>query len=260
MEYLLIFIMALATAGLTLYSGFGLGTLLLPAYALFFSPELAVMATALVHFANNIFKVSMVGKHAQKDVVLQFGIPAMFTAMLGAALLGYLSQGEVLLHYSFAGQEANITSLKLCLATFMFIFALVELLPRFKGLQFERKYIFWGGVLSGFFGGFSGHQGALRSAFLAKVNLEPKAFVGSNAVIGFMVDMTRLAVYGAALWMTEFSQLAQGADFVLVGIVGAFVGVFLGKKFLHKLTMRTVQRITGIMLLGISLALGAGFI
>ena len=54
-----------------------------------------------------------------------------------------------------------------------------------------------GGLLSGFFGGLSGHQGALRSAFLAKAGLTTERFVGSNAVIGFLVDLTRIAVYVA---------------------------------------------------------------
>ncbi len=260
MEYILVFCMALGTAGLTLYSGFGLGTLLLPAYALFFSPELAVMATAAVHFANNIFKVCMVGKNAHKDVVLKFGVPAMLAALAGALMLGYLAQGEVLLHYSLGGYAANITLLKLVLALFIFLFALVELLPSFKSFHFDKKYLALGGILSGFFGGFSGHQGALRSAFLAKTFMEPAAFVGTNAVIGFLVDMSRMAVYGLALWMTDFSQLSQVADVVIVGIVGAFAGVIIGKKYLHKLTMRAVQNITGTLLLGIAVLLGAGFL
>ena len=36
MDYLIICLVALAASGLTLFSGFGLGTLLMPAFALFF--------------------------------------------------------------------------------------------------------------------------------------------------------------------------------------------------------------------------------
>jgi uncharacterized membrane protein YfcA len=39
----------------TFFSGFGLGTILLPVFSLYFPIELAILATALVHFANNIF-------------------------------------------------------------------------------------------------------------------------------------------------------------------------------------------------------------
>jgi len=41
-------------------------------------------------------------------------------------------------------------------------------------------------LFSGFGLGTS-HQGALRTAFLTKAGVSPQAFVGTNAVIGFMV-------------------------------------------------------------------------
>ena len=77
MEFLGVALAALLAAGLTLYSGFGLGTLLLPVFALFYPVEVAVAATAVVHGANNVFKVSLVGKHADRGVVLRFGLAAI---------------------------------------------------------------------------------------------------------------------------------------------------------------------------------------
>ena len=62
MSYLIICTVALTVSGLTLFSGFGLGTLLMPAFAIFFPVEVAVAATAIVHLANNIFKAGLFGK------------------------------------------------------------------------------------------------------------------------------------------------------------------------------------------------------
>jgi uncharacterized membrane protein YfcA len=84
MSYIIICGVALIVSGLTLFSGFGLGTLLMPAFALFFSVELAVAATAIVHLANNIFKVVLVGRRADFGVVLKFALPAAAAAMIGA--------------------------------------------------------------------------------------------------------------------------------------------------------------------------------
>lgn len=59
MEYLVICLSSLAVSGLTLFSGFGLGTVLTPVMALFFPIETAVAATAVVHFAVKAIARSM---------------------------------------------------------------------------------------------------------------------------------------------------------------------------------------------------------
>ena len=57
LSYAVIGTAAFAVSALTLFSGFGLGTLLMPVFALFFSIPVAVGSTAVVHGANNLFKV-----------------------------------------------------------------------------------------------------------------------------------------------------------------------------------------------------------
>ena len=64
----------------------------------------------------------------------------------------------------------------------MFGFAFLELLPFFKKLEFDENKLFFGGVISGFFGGLSGHQGALRSAFLIKCGLSKESFKNKKPV------------------------------------------------------------------------------
>jgi uncharacterized protein len=80
MEYVIVSIAALLVAALTLFSGFGLGTLLMPVLAIFFPVEIAVAATAIVHLANNIFKGILVGRHANMRVLLRFALPAVIAA------------------------------------------------------------------------------------------------------------------------------------------------------------------------------------
>jgi hypothetical protein len=49
LSHLVIAATALIVSGLTLFSGFGLGTILMPAFALFFPLTVAIAATAVVH-------------------------------------------------------------------------------------------------------------------------------------------------------------------------------------------------------------------
>jgi hypothetical protein len=234
----------------------------MPAFALFFPVEVAVVATAVVHGANNIFKIGVVGKRADKKLVIRFGVPAIIAAFAGAAALGYVSDFREIARYSIGSQTAVVTPIKLIMGLLMLVFALLELLPRLRELKFERKHLVMGGILSGFFGGFSGHQGALRSAFLAKVGISTSAFVGTNAVIGFMVDMARITTY-AGLFLLARATIPIGPDqwpLILSGITAAFAGVLIGKRWMHKVTMSVIQTVTGILLFIIAMALGAGII
>ncbi len=52
---IIICIVAFLTSILTFFSGFGLGTILMPVFALFFPVEVAIALTSVVHFSNNLF-------------------------------------------------------------------------------------------------------------------------------------------------------------------------------------------------------------
>ena len=262
MSYLIICTVALFVSALTLFSGFGLGTLLMPAFALFFPVEVAVAATAIVHLANNVFKVALVGKKADFGVVLKFALPAAFAAMIGALLLNSISGIQPLAEYTLGGRICTITPVKLVIAILIMMFSLLEFIPSFEKLSFDPKYIPVGGALSGFFGGLSGHQGALRTAFLIRLGLPKDVFIGSMVVSAVVVDVSRLIVYGSTFFARDFALLKEGGGIGLVvgGSLAAFLGAFIGSRLLKKITMRAIQITVGMMLFMLSIALGAGLI
>ena len=262
MSYIVICTVAFAISGLTLFSGFGLGTLLMPTFALFFPVEVAVVATAMVHLANNIFKVILVGRKADPATVFKFALPAAVFAMFGALLLNYFTIIEPLAQYVFAGRTCTITAVKLVIASLIFIFAVMELIPAFRKLSFDARYIPLGGALSGFFGGISGFQGALRTAFLINAGLPKEVFIGTMVVSAVIVDISRLLIYGITFFSRDFDLLQSqgGIGLVIAGSLCAFGGAFVGSRLLKKITMRTIQLIVGSMLLFLAVALGSGLI
>jgi len=262
MSYFIICTVALLVSALTLFSGFGLGTLLMPAFALFFPVEVAIAATAIVHLANNLFKVGLVGRKANAGVVLRFALPAAITAMIGALLLNYFTTVEPIAQYTLLGRLCTISLVKLVIALMILGFAIVELHPAFEKLAFSTRFIPLGGALSGFFGGLSGHQGALRTAFLIRAGLEKDAFVGTMVVSAVMVDLSRLLIYGATFFSRDFAILRNqgGIGLVIAGSLAAFVGAFIGSRILKKITMRTIQIVVGVMLFLLSIGIGTGAI
>jgi uncharacterized membrane protein YfcA len=261
-DFLLVLLASGLASALTMFSGFGLGTLLLPVFALFLPVEMAVAATAIVHGANNVLKVALLGRMADRGLVVRFGVPAILAAFTGVYVLKLLSGLPALATYVLFGMPAVVTPLKLAMAALMAAFAVIELHPRFRRLEIDRRYLPLGGLLSGFFGGLSGHQGALRSAFLAKVGISPQAFVGTNAVIGLLVDLVRISAYAAILFDARLGELAKSRKgaLILVGTLAAFSGVIAGRRVLHTITIATVQGITGALLVLIAALLGLGVI
>ncbi|MBW2268345.1 MAG: TSUP family transporter [Deltaproteobacteria bacterium] len=258
MATLLLALFACGVSLLTLFSGFGLGTLLLPAFALFLPIDAAVAATAVVHAANNLFKVGLLAGDAEGSVVLRFGLPAVAASFAGALLLTSLS-GQATLHdWEFLGRPAHITPIKLVMGLLILAFALFELVPALRTLRAAPRWLPLGGLLSGFFGGLSGHQGALRAVFLAPLGLSPTRFAATQAVLALLVDGARLLVYGAGFVLAGRAASAIPWPLVATVTLAAFAGAFVGKRLLPKVTLAGLQRLVGGLLLfaGAALALG----
>lgn len=224
---------------------------------LFFSVELAIALTGVVHFFNNIFKLILVGKNADKKVLIRFGIPAVIAALIGSWVLISIPTSTPLYTYTLLEKNFEVGVVKFIISILLIIFALLEFIPYFKKLEFSKDKLPLGGVLSGFFGGLSGNQGALRSAFLIKAGLSKETFIGTAVVVSTFVDFTRLGVYASRV---SSSGLTDNLTLVLLGTLAAIAGAFLGNKLLKKITIDSIQVVVAVMLIVISIALGAGIL
>jgi uncharacterized protein len=257
MEIVVISLAAFVVAILTFFSGFGLGTILTPVFMIFFPVELAIALTGVVHFFNNIFKLFLVGRNANKEVLLRFGIPAVVAAIIGSWVLLNITDLQPLFSYDAFGKHFEVYPVKFIISILLIIFASIDLIPYFNTLQFGKNKLPIGGALSGFFGGLSGNQGALRSAFLIKAGLSKEAFVATAVVVSTFVDFTRLSIYA-----TRFTKsgLTDNLTLVICATLAGIAGAYFGNKLLKKVTLRFLQVTIAIMLIIISIALGAGLL
>jgi len=256
-SYVVVCSVALLASGLTFFSGFGLGTLLLPAFALFFAVEQAIALTAIVHFLNGVFKLVLVWRHVDRAVLLRFGGPAILGALAGAWALTLLSGVQPLLSYTLWGRAAQVTPAKLCIGVLLLLFACAELSSRFQRVSFDARFQPLGGVLSGFFGGLAGMQGALRAAFLIRAGLSKEAFVATGAAVAFLIDVSRLGVYSGMV-----AQQGSAIDYRLVAaaVLAAFLGSILGNRYLPKVTMKQVRALVAMLLFLVALGLVSGLL
>jgi uncharacterized protein len=235
-DLLLVALVAAFASALTLVSGFGLGTLLLPAFALFLPVPTAVAATAIVHLLNNLLKSSLLQDRADWRTVLAFGLPAVPAAVLGGWLLGEAKAPEVMV------------------GGLLILFGVLELMPWFQRLKAPAWAMPLGGALTGLLGGLTGQQGALRSIFLLRARMAPDRFVATGAMIALLIDLSRLGAYAGTL------SLPRGREWLLVGVgaAAALGASFLLVRRIEKVTIEAVRTSVAalLLILGAAMALG----
>lgn len=240
---LLSFVIAPFVAALaTFYTGFGLNTILVPLFMLYWDAPSAVFLASIVHLCNNILKVSLTARSINWPLFKNFGIPAILFAFIGAFLLNQISR-------------ETSTYLEPIFGAILMLFALLEFfnwkLPM-QGAWAMRI----GGGLSGFFGGFSGHQGALRALFLSKIKMEPIVFVATTAVISLLVDLTRIGVYTSDQRHMNFYP----SWLIFLVIPAALAGTLVGRKYIQKIKHALFSKLIGLGLFAMGLALLLGLI
>ncbi len=224
---------------------------------IFFPVDIAIGLTGIVHFLNNIFKLTLIGKKADRAVLIRFGIPAVLAAFIGAWVLVQIPDSQPLFSYELFGRTFEVYTVKFIISILLIFFALMDLVPALNNMQFGKKYMPLGGMLSGFFGGLSGNQGALRSAFLIRAGLSKEAFVATTVVISCFVDFTRLSVYATKL---SWSDVSDNWMLVIIATISAILGAVIGNKLLKKVTLKFVQVTVAVLLILLSVSLGMGII
>jgi len=257
MEILIVSTIAFLSAGLTFFSGFGLGTILLPVFILFFPVDIAIALVGVVHFTNNLFKITLVSRYIDRTVLIRFGLPAIGASFAGAWLLLRIADLPIVSEYYIGASLFQISPAKLIVGILLICFSFMDLFPSLIKLQFKKDHFILGGILSGFFGGLTGIQGALRSAFLVRAGLSKEAYIASGVIIASLVDVSRLSVYAGRF---QSSNLTESLSLVICTTAAAIIGAYLGSRILKKVTMKFIKALVGTLMILISLALILGLI
>jgi len=210
-------------------AGFGSSALLIPVAFIFMDIKTAVFIVATFHLFNNLFKVRLFWKQINFQVFLLFGIPSILLAFTGAFLISI----------------SPVDIISRVLAAFLIIYAIYSFLkPKFS-LKKSKITAVIGGSLSGLLAGLIGLGGAVRGAFLVAFNLAKETYVGTSAMIGTVIDLTRIPTY-------IVTKLAQDTSFYILIpflIVSAYFGVRTGKLLLTRIDQDTFRKIVAAALL-----------
>ena len=211
----LLFAQAVVAGALAAVTGFGIGSLLTPFFALQVDIRLAVAAVAIPHVLGTTLRFFLLQGRADRAVLWSFGLTSAAGGLLGAALQGWLGSrwltvvfGALLLFVA-AGQATGLT----------------------QRMRFRGAAAWIAGAASGLLGGLVGNQGGIRSAALVGFDLPKHTFIATATAIALLVDGARLPVY---LVMQE-EEILSVWPWVAVASVGVCIGTLLGSRVMARI-------------------------
>ncbi|WP_204356539.1 sulfite exporter TauE/SafE family protein [Arcticibacterium luteifluviistationis] len=193
-----------------------------PIAGFFYDFQAVLGLTSLYYVFSNISKIVLFFKGMDVRIFLIIGIPSIVFVIIGA----YLSQ--------FLKGEIPALILGLFLVSFSF-FLLLK--PGFT-LKPSNQNGILGGSLSGFAAGVLGTGGAIRGLTLASFNVEKATFLATSALIDFWVDSSRFVVYYSQDYIT-LDMLWKAPVLLVI----SFVGTWIGKKMLDRISQENFRKI-----------------
>jgi hypothetical protein len=224
---------AVLAGGIATVSGFGIGSLLTPIFALKIGTGLAVAGVSVAHFLGTALRFWLWKRHINRKVLFTFGLTSATGGLLGA-----------LLHNVF-GNEI-LTVIFGCLLVFAGISGLTGLSDQWV---LNGPGAWFAGALSGVFGGLVGNQGGIRSAAMIGFGLKGKEFVATATAIALAVDVARLPVYVFSYGKNLFDIWPLVAIASAGVLIGTEIGVLMARNISEGLFKRIVSGF--IMLVGL---------
>lgn len=224
---------AFVAGGIASVTGFGVGSILTPLFALRTDLALAVAAVSIPHLFATAQRFWMLRAHVDRRLLLSFGITSAIGGLIGAFLLRDLSS-DTLAHLFGA---------------VVLLGGIAELTGWMRRVTWNRAAAWVAGAVSGVLGGLVGNQGSVRTAALLGFRIPPAAFVATATAIALFVDGARVPVYLASEW----PSLRELWPLIAVASVAAIAGTLAGTRVLRRLPETQFRRVVAVMLIAIGL-------
>jgi hypothetical protein len=226
---------AIAAGVVAAVSGFGIGSLLTPLFALQVGTKTAVAAVSLPHLIGTSLRFWHLRGSVDRRVFWRFGLTSAAGGLAGALL----------------NARASSPALTVVFGSLLVFAGAVQMTGAAQRWTFHGSVAWIAGALSGLFGGLVGNQGGIRSAAMLGFELPKQRFVATSTAIALIVDAARMPVY----LVVERAQVAAIWPLVLVTILGVVGGTLVGERVLTMVPEARFKQIVGaiILLLGIAM-------
>lgn len=204
-ELLLIMLLTIAASFVGTVSGFGISTVMIPVLFFFFPYAETLLLAGVLHWFNDIWKISLFREGIKWRLIVAFGVPAIIASYLGATLV--FNAPQMLLLRTLGG--------------FFILYAVFLMFRKRFKIPTSSAAALVGGASSGFFAGIFGLGGAIRSAFLAAYDLKKSVYVSTIGAIALVTDTVRLVTYHTQGARLSFTLLVGLILFIPASLYGA---------------------------------------
>jgi uncharacterized membrane protein YfcA len=232
LEDILFFVVAFISEVIGAIAGFGSSTIFLPLALFFVDFETALILVAISHIFGNLGRINFFRHGIDKKIIVTFGIPSILFSLLGASIVGILSQDI----------------LKVILGAFLIIISALFLVKPSLKVPTNRNIVIAGGGISGLITGLVGTGGALRATFLTGFNLEKTKYIATAAVIALGTDATRIPLY-----LSQGFLLQHYHYYIPILAATAIGGSYIGKKIVGKIDQNIFRKIVLIAIILVSI-------
>lgn len=210
------------------FTGFGISTVLIPIFLLFFPPPVTLLMVGIIHWFNNVWRLLFFREGLIYRLILYFGVPGVLLGYTGARL-------SVEVPHSLLTRAIGVVIISYVV--------FIHVKEDFK-VRAGKKNALLGGGLYGFSSGISGIGGEIRSMFLLAYKLPKSVYIATTGAISLTVDTTRIITYvhGGARLETV---LLYSAPFL---VVATLVGAYVGKNVVDKVPKEKFRSIVSIFL------------
>jgi hypothetical protein len=232
----LVALAGLVAAGIAAVTGFGIGSVLTPVFALQTGTKLAVAAVSVPHLVGTAQRFWLLRRHVDRRVLLGFGVASALGGLAGALAHVWVSSRALAVVFGVLVALAGVS----------------ELTGWMRRVRWGRRAAWAAGAVSGALGGMVGNQGGIRTAALLGFDVPKEAFVATATAIGLFVDAARMPVYLA----TEWRDIVRIWPLVLTATAAVVIGTALGTRVLGRLPQSGFRRVIGVLLvvLGVYMA------
>lgn len=214
-------------------SGFGIGSLLTPTFALQAGLKAAVAAVSIPHVIGTAQRFWILRRHVDRRMLLAFGLTSAAGGLAGALAHVWLSSRY----------------LTIVFGVLLILAAIAEATGWMAKVHWGRRTAWIAGGLSGAFGGLVGNQGSIRSAAMLGFDVPKESFVATATAIGLFVDGARLPVYLATQW----DDIARQWPLIISASIGVFVGTAIGSRLLARIPRSMFRRIVAVLLFALGI-------